>query len=184
MALIHKTCIVECPLSIGRFSYIARYSTLGGHYKIHIGSFVSIAENFYCFTSGNHQTRFVSTAPLRGWAGIPITYPENAPPSQPYVKIGHDVWIGSDVRVMSGATIGNGCVIGARAVVTKQLEPYGIYGGVPARLIRFRFPEKHIEPLMKLNWWDWPLSKLRANGPFFSTDLNQFDGCITDLIVT
>ncbi|MBF0583946.1 MAG: CatB-related O-acetyltransferase [Magnetococcales bacterium] len=183
VAFVHNTCVVECRLSIGRFSYISRGSTLGGHYPIQIGSFVSIAENFYCFTSANHQTSFASTSPLRSVVGIPITYPENAAPRQKYVHIGHDVWIGSDVHVMSGAAIGNGCVVAARAVVAKELEPYGIYGGVPARLIRLRFPEKQVEQLMALNWWNWPLSKLRANAAFFSTDLNRFDGSLADLIV-
>ncbi|MBF0460140.1 MAG: antibiotic acetyltransferase [Magnetococcales bacterium] len=111
-----------------------------------------------------------------------ITYPQLAVPRRDHVQIGHDVWIGSDVRVLSGASIGNGCVVGARSVVAKELEPYGIYGGVPARLIRLRFPEKHIEQLLTLNWWHWPLPKLLANTAFFSTDLNRFEGCLTDLI--
>ncbi len=70
------------------------------------------------------------------------------------VIIGNDVWIGNDVRILSGVTVGDGAVIGCGSVVTKDLEPYGIYAGVPAKLIRKRFDDKTIEALLKLKWWD------------------------------
>ncbi|MBF0185934.1 MAG: CatB-related O-acetyltransferase [Magnetococcales bacterium] len=179
---IHKNCLIDGKITMGRCSYINQNSTLGGFYPIHIGSFVSIAQSFYCWTSENHQTGYVATGALRTIVGIPISYPELSRPKREHVKIGNDVWIGSEVRVMPGVEIGDGCVIAARAVVSKDLPPYGVYGGIPARLIRMRFPEQHIKALLAIQWWNWPLAKLLANARFFSTDLTTFAGDLTQLV--
>ena len=77
------------------------------------------------------------------------------------IFIGNDVWIGYEAVVLAGVTIGDGAVIGARAVVTKDVPPYAVVGGVPARLIRRRFPDDTISALLALKWWDWPADKIK-----------------------
>lgn len=89
------------------------------------------------------------------------------------VVIGNDVWIGQGVSIKSGITIGDGAVIGTGAVVTKDVEPYAIVGGVPARLIRYRFTPEKIEALLKIRWWDKDYSWFEENGKYF-VDTDQF----------
>ena len=89
------------------------------------------------------------------------------------VVIGNDVWIGGSVSIKSGVTIGDGAVIGTGAVVTKDVEPYAIVGGVPARLIRYRFSPEKIEALLQIKWWDKDESWFEENGKYFG-DVDQF----------
>ena len=79
------------------------------------------------------------------------------------IVIGNDVWIGYEAVVLAGVSIGDGAVIGARAVVAKDMPPYTIVGGVPARTIRRRFSQEVISVLLALKWWDWPTEKIRQN---------------------
>lgn len=79
------------------------------------------------------------------------------------IVIGNDVWIGYEAVVMAGVTIGDGAIIGARAVVTKDVPPYTIVGGVPARKIRRRFSDNVIARLLELKWWDWPAEQIQRN---------------------
>ena len=81
------------------------------------------------------------------------------------IVIGNDVWIGYEAVIMAGVTIGNGAIIGTRAVVTKDVPPYTIVGGVPAKSIRRRFDQATIEKLEALRWWDWDEEKIRRNIP-------------------
>ena len=81
------------------------------------------------------------------------------------IVIGNDVWIGYEALIMAGVHIGDGAVIGARAVVTKDVPPYAIVGGVPAREIRKRFAPDVIARLLELKWWDWPMMKIRKELP-------------------
>lgn len=85
----------------------------------------------------------------------------------PPVVIGNDVWIGANVVIMPGIHIGDGAIIGAGAVVTKNVEPYAIVGGVPARLIGYRFSADLIHQFMKIRWWDWPIKKIKDNIDLF-----------------
>ena len=89
--------------------------------------------------------------------------------------VGHDVWIGSEAIVMPGIEIGHGAVIGTRAVVTRDVEPYAVVGGVPARTIRHRFPPEQVEALLRIRWWDWPDDQIRAAVPLLSSgDIDTF----------
>lgn len=104
--------------------------------------------------------------------------PDNVPP--PYNRfsckcvIGNDVWIAANVTILRGITIGDGAVIGANALVSKDIPPYAIVGGVPARIIKFRFSPEIITALLKLRWWQWSEQKLRRNYELLSEvpDLN------------
>ncbi|MDH6342506.1 acetyltransferase-like isoleucine patch superfamily enzyme [Parabacteroides sp. PFB2-12] len=82
------------------------------------------------------------------------------------IVIGNDVWVGYEAVIMAGVHIGDGAIIGTRAVVTKDVPPYTIVGGVPAREIRKRFDEATISKLLKLQWWDWPVDKIQEVIPY------------------
>lgn len=79
------------------------------------------------------------------------------------IVIGNDVWIGYDAVIMSGVTIGDGAIIGTRAVVTKDIPPYTIVGGVPAKPIRKRFSDEIISSLLEIKWWEWSEEKIKKN---------------------
>lgn len=89
------------------------------------------------------------------------------------IKVGHDVWIGRSAIILPGVTVGNGAVVGAGAIVTRDVPPYAVVAGNPARLIRYRFGHSTIERLQKVMWWDMDESRLRQLGPFV-TDIEKF----------
>lgn len=132
--------------------------------RLIMGKFCSIACGAkFLFTSANHTQKSLSTYPF------PIFFDEwdldveditSAWDRKGDIIIGNDVWIGYEAVIMSGVTIGDGAIIGARSVVTKDIPPYTIVGGVPARQIRRRFSEETIAALLELKWWDWPREKI------------------------
>lgn len=133
------------------------------HDRLRIGKFCSIACGAkFLFNSANHTLRSLSTYPY------PIFYEEwehgiwadKAWDNKGDTVIGNDVWIGFGAVILAGVTIGDGAVVGARAVVTKDVPPYTIVGGVPARPIRKRFTEETIAALSALKWWDLPADKI------------------------
>jgi virginiamycin A acetyltransferase len=77
-------------------------------------------------------------------------------------RVGNDVWIGYGSTVMPGVTIGDGAIVGSCSVVTKDVPPYAIVGGNPAKVIRYRFDEVTIARLLELRWWDWPIERITA----------------------
>ena len=144
------------------------------HYPINkdrliIGKFCSIACGAkFLFNSGNHKMASLSTYTF------PLFFEEwdlekenvaQAWDQKGDIIIGNDVWIGYEAVILSGVTIGDGAVIGCRAVVTKDVPPYTIVGGVPAKPIRKRFDEETIKELQKIKWWDWPEEKIAGKIP-------------------
>ena len=136
-------------------------------YKIHVGKYCSIGRDCNFFLHANHRPDWVTTSSqLLG----PVT-PEIAnmhmemghPSCKGDITIGNDVWIGMSVKIMSGVKIGDGAVIGAHSLVTKNVEPYTIVGGNPAKIIRKRFSCEVIDLLLKLKWWDWDDNKINEN---------------------
>lgn len=139
------------------------------HDKLIIGRFCSIACGAkFIFTSANHTMKSLSTYPFpiffEEW-GLDIANVTDAWDNKGDIVIGNDVWIGYDAVILSGVTIGDGAIIGARAVVTKDVPPYTIVGGIPARHIRKRFDEETVTRLMELKWWEWSDEKIKENLP-------------------
>lgn len=144
------------------------------HYPVNndcliIGKFCSIACGAkFIFNSANHALKSLSTYTF------PLFYDEwglekanvaDAWDNKGDIVIGNDVWIGYDAIIMAGVRIGDGAIIGTRAVVTKDVPPYTIIGGVPAKEIRKRFDEDTISRLLELKWWDWEIDKIKESIP-------------------
>lgn len=140
------------------------------HYPINndrliIGKFCSIACGAkFIFNCANHTLKSLSTYtfPLffEEW-DLPKSQVASAWDNKGDIIVGNDVWIGYDAVIMAGVTIGDGAIIGTRAVVTKDVEPYSIVGGVPAREIRKRFAPDVVNRLRALQWWNWQEEKIR-----------------------
>jgi virginiamycin A acetyltransferase len=122
---------------------------------IEIGNYTSIASDVVVFVDGNHRMDFASTFPFREKLGCTQAPPSVCGKSAP--RIGHDVWIGRNVTIMSGVRIGDGAVVGYGSVVTRNVEPYSIVAGNPARHIKYRFDDaKTIAELRDTEWWHLP----------------------------
>ena len=157
-------------------SKVDDYSYIGpGTKLIHaeIGKFCSIAGN--CIIGiGNHTLDYISSSSIfterRNGTRISWVNQDINAANYRKVMVGNDVWIGTRAIIMGGVTIGDGAVIGAGAVVTKDVPPYAIVGGVPAKIIRYRFSEDIIDALKKIEWWDLPETILKGNINLFQSD--------------
>lgn len=142
------------------------------HYPINrdrlvIGKFCSIASGVrFLFNSANHALGSLSTYPFplffEEW-GLDARDVADAWDNRGDIVVGNDVWIGYEAVLLAGVTIGDGAIIGARALVTRDVPPYTIVGGVPARPIRPRFSQETVSALRRLKWWDWPRERIRRN---------------------
>ena len=152
---------------VGAYSYISANTDVE---NAEIGKFCSISD--HCrIGMGGHNTNQLSTSPLfteaqNGTKFQWITKNVNAAPIKKAI-IGNDVLIGSHVLVLGGVNIGDGAVVAAGAVVTKDVPPYAVVGGVPAKVIKYRFSQDKIDKLQKLEWWNWSEEKLKANIQLF-----------------
>ena len=180
-------------IEIGNSSYLSGTCEINGNKNISIGSFTSIANGVEFFSSNiNHPLSFATTFNLHSNSrlvedGKNIFLPNfnkkiNNLKNKSSISIGNDVWIGRDVMIMPGITIPNGCVIGAKSIVTKDCEPYGVYVGSPAKLIKFRFNTIIIDQLQEIEWWNWSFEKIRTNSKFFDTNLMTFNKRLNTII--
>ena len=146
--------LIEC----GEFTYgIQTVHQWDDKTRLKVGKFCSIGGGVNILLGGEHHHEWLTTYPFD------VLLEGGVAKSKGDVTIGNDVWIGDFVTILSGVTIGDGAVIGAGAVVTKDVDPYTIVGGVPARRIKRR-------QFLKVAWWDWPLEKLAAAIPLLMSD--------------
>lgn len=156
---------VNDPMQFERNNVLYQYPI--NHDKLIIGKFCSIACGAkFIFNSANHTLSSLSTYPFpiffEEW-GLNIKDVADAWDNKGDIIIGNDVWIGYEAVIMAGVTVGDGAIIGTRAVVTKDVPPYTIVGGVPAKPIRKRFDNETLDELFKIKWWDWPEEKIARN---------------------
>ena len=143
--------------------------------NLYMGRFCSVGERVVFVLNRQHNYKYITTALLREkYINIPrdLNFKGN-------IVIGNDVWIGMDVRIMPGVTIGDGAVVGTNSLVTKDVPPYAIVGGNPARILKYRFSQDIIDKLLKIKWWDWPVYKVYDNidlldGPNIEEFVNKF----------
>jgi acetyltransferase-like isoleucine patch superfamily enzyme len=152
-------------LSMGRYTYgKPRIRWYGGDTgSVRIGAFCSLADDIVMTIGGNHLVDWPSTYPFRVKLGLPEAHADGYPGTKGDIEIGNDVWIGRGARILSGVRIGHGAVIGAYAVVTKEIRPYAIVAGNPAREVRRRFTDDQVDAMLAIAWWDWPEKKIIDN---------------------
>lgn len=173
------------PIEIGRYTYGGpklHWKKGDFNHSLKIGSFCSIADDVSIFvgTHGRHSIDHLSSFPLNMIYGKPSKrIPSRYEVGNLSVSIGNDVWIGRGATIMAGISIGNGAVVASRAVVTKDVAPFSIVGGIPAKLIRYRFSHDIIEKIQALRWWDWSDDLIKKNLDLFNTPefnhLSAFD---------
>ena len=172
---IHSTVAIYRKSNV-KLSSIDAYSYIGNDTDVEcadIGKFCSIAD--HCrIGMGGHKLNMLSTSPIftevvngtkTQWVDKDVHAAE-----EKRAVLGNDVWVGSHVLINSGVTIGDGAVIGAGAVVVKDVPPYAVVGGVPAKVIRYRFSDEIIAKLKELQWWNLPEKKLRTNIALFQKE--------------
>ena len=169
------------------FSHIGYGTYFGENCRLtncKIGRFCSISNNVNHIRR-KHPLNCVSTSPSF-YSSIPglfngdlcsfnfneFEYEENE--GEFGLIIGNDVWIGTNVLIKTGVTIGNGAVVGMGSVVTKDIPPYAIVAGNPAKIIRYRFSEEQIKALLEIKWWDWPLEVIKERKDDFNDDIDEF----------
>lgn len=167
-SIIHKMVTINDYSSvtesvIGDYTYISIGSSF---FNTEIGKFCSIASGVKCGLGMHPSRKFVSTFPaffsIRGQSLLCFAE-KNFYKELDRIKIGNDVWIGANVTILDGVNIGNGAIIAAGAVVNKDVDDYAIVGGVPAKLIRYRFSEREIKFLLKDKWWNKSEEWLKKN---------------------
>lgn len=182
--VVHLNQVIDHPkMEIGDFSYFGHFEVLDDYAaylapylfplspeKLVMGKFCQIAHGVRFITSSaNHFMGGFSTFPFNNFMMTPHTTMEDiqamfqVSEKKGDTIIGNDVWIGMEAVIMPGVTIGDGAIIGSRSVVVKDVEPYTIVGGNPAKPLKKRFDEATIATLLKMQWWNWPVDKIEAN---------------------
>ncbi len=149
-------------ITLGRGTFWDTPSCPWPQANLSIGSFCSIGHGVTIFLGGDHLKEYGSTYNFSRYFGEDLS-PSDHPRTKGDVWIGSDVWLGQECTIMSGVRIGDGAIIGAKAVVARDVEPYSIYTGNPARLTSYRFSAKLVERMLSLRWWDWTDEKIRRN---------------------
>jgi virginiamycin A acetyltransferase len=182
--VVHLNQVIDHPrIEIGDFSYYHNFEELDDYAgtlapylfpvspeKLIIRKFTQIAHGVRFITSSaNHNMNGFSTYPFNNFMMTQETTSDeilamfDIPGKKGDTVVGNDVWLGMDVTIMPGVTIGDGAIVSARSVVVKDVEPYTIVGGNPAKPLKKRFDEHTIQVLREIKWWDWKIDKIEAN---------------------
>lgn len=163
-------------VTVGRYTYgINRNMFVRASAKApcRIGAFSSFGPDIWIYGQAEHQMDSPSGYPFRSQYFMSDAKPVEALTRGP-VTIGNDVWIGGRAIILSGVTIGDGAVVGAGAVVSRDVPPYAIAAGNPARVVRYRFSPEVIARMLEIHWWDWPDEKIIRYEPLLFGDINAF----------
>jgi hypothetical protein len=164
-------------MTIGRHTYgvpiIKTYDL--SNTRLVVGSYSALSEEAIGMLGGEHAVDRVTTYPLRMRLKLPGAGEDGIPVPTGDTVIGSDVWLTMRTFVRSGVTIGDGAIVAAGAVVNKDVPPYAIVGGNPAKVIRYRFTPEQIEALLEIRWWDWPDELVVEATPLLcGTDIDAF----------
>lgn len=168
----------DIRLTLGRRTYVSSSFIRedAAYEHIFIGNYCSISDDIRFLIGGNHYMDFLTDYPMGlvfgsavdcnscDFKGVSRNVNKN------YIIIGHDVWIGHGVTILDGVHIGNGAVVAAGAVVSRDVPAYAVVGGVPARVIRYRFPEELVPKVNGIKWWYWDEEDIIANQRYFHTE--------------
>ncbi|MFB6341486.1 DapH/DapD/GlmU-related protein [Saccharicrinis sp. FJH62] len=157
--ILGNSIINNC--SISSYSYIGRNCLVQ---NTKIGKFCSIANDVF-IGLGTHPTDYFSTSPLlyrkKNTFGLSLVDEDKAFDEYREIEIENDVWIGARAIILDGVKIGNGAIVASNSVVTKDVPPYAIVGGVPAKVLKFRFDVEKIDELNAMQWWNWDLNTIK-----------------------
>lgn len=169
--------IADGTLVMGNMSYYApnvvKYK--GDTGRVIIGNFASIAPDADFYVGGLHRVEWVSLYGLRAMLELPGAYEDGFTHGRGDIVVGSDTWVTNGCTVMSGVTIGDGAVVGTKAVVAKDVRPYAIVVGNPAREIGRRFSDEQVAALLRIRWWDWPTELVKERVDALSSpDVDAF----------
>ena len=169
--------LADGTLVMGNMSYYAptvvKYT--GDTGRVIIGNFASVAPDADFYVGGLHRTEWVSQYGLRAMLALPGVHEDGFTHGRGDIVVGSDTWVTNGVTVMSGVTIGDGAVVGTKAVVAKDVRPYAVVVGNPAREIRRRFSDEQVDALLRIRWWDWPTEKVKEHIELLtSPDIDAF----------
>jgi len=173
---VPRTLAQRLPqFSIGTGSYgNIKVKTFRDDDNLEIGNYCSFADEVHILLSGEHRSDWVTTFPFSA-IDENFHHFEGHPKTKGPVIIGHDVWVGYRATILSGVTIRSGAIVGAGSLVTRDMPPYGIVAGNPAKLIGFRFSEEVRKSLMEIEWWNWTESKVSGAMPLLlDTKVDEF----------
>jgi len=166
---LSRGCILNGDVSVGRGTNLEPECELVG--DVDLGRYCAIARETV-FQEPNHE---MAQPSLQIRLYDRLLDSDLRPASKGPITVGSDVWIGARATILSGVEIGDGAVIGAGAIVTDDVDPYAVVAGVPAKRIKWRFPEPVREKLLDLEWWEWDERTIRANREFFEQELTDLE---------
>ncbi len=160
--------LIESETEIGDYTKIDGPIVIKGNERVEIGKYCAIGDDVRVIST-NHQVHHANVQlTLHNRHGFECLIESRGP-----VILGNALWIGDRVTILPGVRVGDGAVIGASGVVTKNVPPFAIAVGVPARVIKKRFPDTIIDELMRIGWWDWSIDRIHRNRRFFEADLRS-----------
>jgi len=169
--------LADGTLVMGNMSYYApnvvKYQGDSG--RVIIGNFASVAPDADFYVGGLHRTEWVSQYGLRAMLDLPGAHEDGFTHGRGDIVVGSDTWVTNGCTVMSGVTIGDGAVVGTKAVVARDVRPYAIVVGNPARELRRRFSDEQVDALLRIRWWDWPTEQVKQHVELIcSPDIDAF----------